>query len=104
MKGKGHTFKNVQGVVSLAVPEGCKVTLYTEAIRTEAVHADKSSHAVIIKGSKRVCVSSVLKKNVVVVGIEDDGDMGDVVNTLKSTIKRTKYLESKLSELSSRPV
>merc|ERR1712098_1046509 len=46
-KEKGHTFKNVKGVVSLAVPEGCKVTLYTEAIRSEALYADKASHAAI---------------------------------------------------------
>jgi len=100
VKGKGHTFKSIKGVVSVAVPEGCKVTLYTEEIRDSAIHADKSSHAAIVKGSKRICVSSVLKKNVVVVGIEDDGDMADVVGTLKSTIQKTKMLEAKLNAIS----
>ena len=96
LKGKGHSFQNVKGLVSIAVPEGCKVTLYTEAIRGEALHADKSSHAAIIKGSKRVCVKSILNKPVVLVGMEDDGDLGEIVGSLRSTIQRTKELESKL--------
>ena len=60
------------------------------------MHADKSSHAAIIKGSKRVCVKSILNKPVVLVGMEDDGDLGEIVGTLRATIQKTKMLESKL--------
>lgn len=95
-KENGHTFKNVKGVVSLSVPEGCKVTLYTETVSDKPLYADKSSHGAIIKGPKRVCVANVLKKNVVVVGIEDDGDLADVVGKLG---KKMKLLEAKLNSV-----
>ena len=73
LKGKGHSFQNVKGLVSIAVPEGCSNS-HTEAIRGEALHADNQPCA-IIKGSKRVCVKSILNKPVVLVGMEDDGDL-----------------------------
>ena len=90
LKGKGHSFRNVKGLVSIAVPEGCKVTLYTEAIRGKALgNSTNLAMSDRIKGSKRVCVS-ILNKPVVLVGMEDDGDLGEIVGSLRATIQRTK--------------
>ena len=41
-------------------------------------------------------MKSILNKPVVLVGMEDDGDLGEIVGSLRSTIQGTKELESKL--------
>ena len=45
---------------------------------------------------KHMIVPDILNKPVVLVGMEDDGDLGEIVGSLRATIQRTKELESRL--------